>query len=120
MRPAVTSRAVRKDFIKIVRDAGPRYTQAAAARAHSYEAPVLIPWSREDRVLPYRLGEELARRFPNATLVPIDDSYTFSPEDNPERLVEVLGEFLAANPTGRAGSEAAERFLDRGRRRRRP
>jgi pimeloyl-ACP methyl ester carboxylesterase len=98
VRPAVTSSAVRRDFIKIVRDAGPRYTQAAAARAHEYEAPVLIPWSREDRVLPYRLGEELARRFPNATLVPIEDSYTFSPEDNPERLVEVLGEFLAANP----------------------
>lgn len=92
--PAVTNRLVRRDFIKIVRDAGPRYTQAAAARAHEYVNPALIAWSREDRVLPYRLGEELARRLPNAELVPIPDSYTFSPEDNPAALVEAIGSWL--------------------------
>jgi pimeloyl-ACP methyl ester carboxylesterase len=94
VRPAVTSRLVRRDFIKIVRDAGPRYTEAAAARAHEYPNPALVAWSREDRVLPYRLGEELARRLPNARLVPIPDSYTFSPEDNPAALGEAIGAFL--------------------------
>lgn len=49
-------------------------------------------------MLPYRLGTELARRFPNATLVPIEDSYTFSPEDNPAALVDAIGGWLAANP----------------------
>ena len=94
VRPAVTNKLVRQDFIKIVRDASPRYTQSAAARAADYPGPVLIAWSREDRVLPYRLGEELARRFPDATLEPIEDSYTFSPEDNPERLTELIAEFM--------------------------
>jgi pimeloyl-ACP methyl ester carboxylesterase len=98
VRPAVTSRRVRQDFIRIVRDAGPRYTEAAAARAHEYGAPALVAWSREDRVLPYRLGEELARRLPNAKLVPIEDSYTFSPEDNPRQLTAAIGRFLAGNP----------------------
>ena len=101
--PAVHNRLVRRDFIKIVRDASPRYTQEAAARAHEYEGPVLIAWSREDRVLPLRLGEELARRLPNARLRPIDDSYTFSPEDNPEALVEALREFMRTT----AGAVAA-------------
>jgi pimeloyl-ACP methyl ester carboxylesterase len=94
VRPAATSRRVRQDFIGIVRDAGPRYTQAAAARAHEYANPALVAWSREDRVLPYRLGEELARRLPNATLVPIEDSYTFSPEDNPAALVAAIRDWL--------------------------
>ena len=92
--PAVGNRLVRKDFIKIVKDSTPRYTQSAAARAENYPGPVLLAWSREDRVLPYRLGEELARRFPDATLEPIEDSYTFSPEDNPERLLELIAGFM--------------------------
>ncbi|MCW3064422.1 MAG: alpha/beta hydrolase [Solirubrobacterales bacterium] len=41
----------------------------------------------------YANAEDLAQRLPNARLEPIEDSYAFVPEDQPEQLTELIREF---------------------------
>lgn len=49
-----------------------------------------------DRVMPRRHGRRLADLFPDARLIETGDSYTLLPEDQPERLVRALGDFVPA------------------------
>ncbi len=49
---------------------------------------------KEDRFFPTRHAEELAAILPGARLEWIEDSYTFSPEDQPDRLAELLAGFV--------------------------
>jgi pimeloyl-ACP methyl ester carboxylesterase len=55
---------------------------------------VLIAWSTEDRFLPTEHAERLAKVLPEARLEWIEGARTFSPEDRPERLVELIGSFV--------------------------
>lgn len=93
LTPMRRSPGVRRDLGKLLKGVDNRHTLAAAERFSEVDVPVLLPWASEDRLFPIGLGEELARRFPRARLEPIEDSYTFVPEDRPERLVELLKEF---------------------------
>ncbi|MDX3225006.1 alpha/beta hydrolase [Streptomyces sp. ME19-01-6] len=94
LTPMRRSRGVRRDLGKILKGVSNRHTLAAAEQFPKVDMPVLLPWAKEDRLFPIQLGEELARLFPHARLEPIEDSYTFVPEDQPERLAEVLTRFL--------------------------
>ena len=60
---------------------------------------VLIVWATEDRMMPRDHGRRLAGLFPDSRLVEIDDSYTLLAEDQPEKLTEAIGDFLAATGT---------------------
>ena len=82
----------------------PRHTREAADRLGGFDRPALIAWSREDRFFPSRHAEELAGVLPAARLEWIDDSYTFSPEDQPERLAGLIGDFIRATPLERAAA----------------
>ncbi|WP_212732663.1 alpha/beta fold hydrolase [Streptomyces oceani] len=94
LTPMRRSREVRRDLGKILKGVSSQHTLAAAERFPEVDVPVLLPWATEDRLFPLELAEELVRRFPQASLKPIEDSYTFVSEDHPERLVEVLVDFL--------------------------
>ena len=88
----------------------PRRRQASISRGHARvrpevhdgrdrEAPLVRP-ARPDRlvarrqVLPSADGERLAGDIPNARLEWIEDAYTFSMEDQPERLAELIASFV--------------------------
>lgn len=58
----------------------------------SCEAPALIAWSREDRYLPPLIAETLAEFIPFARLKWVEDSYTFSPEDQPGRAATLIAD----------------------------
>ncbi len=60
--------------------------------------PTLIVWGVYDRVIPIRLGEELALQIPKAQLVRFDASGHSRMEEEPQRFVEVLVEFLDSAP----------------------
>ena len=47
---------------------------------------MLIAWAPEKDFFPVEYGERLARDFPQGRLERIEDSWTFVPEDQPERL----------------------------------
>jgi pimeloyl-ACP methyl ester carboxylesterase len=93
LAPMRRHRHVRRDFRRLVGNVSPRYTQALLPRLREFDKPVLIAWAREDRLFPYAHAEDLAQRFPSARLEPVEDSYTFVPEDQPERLTELIRGF---------------------------
>jgi pimeloyl-ACP methyl ester carboxylesterase len=92
--PALTSGAVADDVRRAMRGIHRRYTLAAAERFGEFQRPVLIAWSRDDRFFPLEHAERLAKDFSDARLEWIDRSRTFSPEDRPERLAELIAGFV--------------------------
>ncbi len=86
---------VRRDCYKVLRGISTKHTMAAAQRFSEFDKPVLVAWAAEDRFFPPAHGRRLARAFPQGRLELIGNSYTFISEDNPERLTELLIDFLA-------------------------
>jgi pimeloyl-ACP methyl ester carboxylesterase len=99
VRPGLTDRGVRRDVAKLLKGVHPRYTQEAAARFKEFDKPVLIAWGQEKAFFPAEYGERLARDFPNGRLERIEDSYTFVPEDQPERLATLIAELARERVT---------------------
>jgi pimeloyl-ACP methyl ester carboxylesterase len=94
--PVLTRRGIRRDVRKVLGGLDPKYTLDAAARLTAFDKPVLIAWSTEDRFFPPAHAERLAKVLPNARLEWIKDARTYSPEDRPERLAELIGSFVKA------------------------
>jgi pimeloyl-ACP methyl ester carboxylesterase len=92
--PALTHKPAGADFARFVRTVDPSYTMDAIAKLRSYDRPVLIAWSRDDRFFPPKHGERLAADIPGARLEWIDGARTFSMEDQPERLAELIAGFV--------------------------
>jgi pimeloyl-ACP methyl ester carboxylesterase len=93
LRPVLSDRGVRRDTAKLLKGARPRHTQEAAQRFGEFDRPVLIAWAPEKDFFPVEYGERLARDFPRGRLERIADSWTFVPEDQPERLAQLIAEF---------------------------
>lgn len=96
--PALRSAAVRRDVKKAMRAMDNSYTREAAERLATFERPALIAWSSDDRFFPRKHAERLAELLPRGRLEWIEDSYTFSPEDQPDRLAELITRFASETP----------------------
>lgn len=94
LAPFFADRGVRRDAHKLVRGISNRDTLDAATRLHAFDKPVLVAWAVEDRFFPESYGRRLATLFPQGRFVGIADSYTFVSEDQPERLAELVREFV--------------------------
>jgi pimeloyl-ACP methyl ester carboxylesterase len=94
--PILRDAGVRRDATAFLRGIDKRETIAAAERFGAFDKPVLIAWAPEDRSFKLRYAERLAAAFPQARLVTIPDSRTFVPEDQPDRLAELIRELAAA------------------------
>jgi pimeloyl-ACP methyl ester carboxylesterase len=93
--PLASDRAIRRDFARFATSTPPASTLLAwSERLREYDRPVLVVWADQDTMMPREHGPRLARLYPKAELVEIAGSSTLIPEDQPERLVEVLREFL--------------------------
>jgi pimeloyl-ACP methyl ester carboxylesterase len=101
--PVATIAGVRADARRFLRAVDSRYTIEAAQRLPAFDRPVLLAWSREDRFFPPSDAERLAELLPDSRLEWIDDAYTFSMEDQPERLAELVSAF-AREPVGAEGA----------------
>lgn len=91
--PALESAAVRDDLRRVLLGLDAAHTVRAAQLLPAFDRPALIAWSREDAFFPARDGEALAASLPNARLEWIEDAYTFSPEDQPQRLADLIAAF---------------------------
>jgi pimeloyl-ACP methyl ester carboxylesterase len=94
--PLLTDRRIRADFSRVAAGLDPRYTLEAGERLHSFDKPALIAWSNEDKLFPRSDAERLATAIPNARLEWVEGARAFSPEDQPERLAELIAAFVAA------------------------
>jgi len=94
LAPFLADHGVRRDALKVLRGISNRQTIEAAERLRHFDRPTLIAWAPEDRFFKLRFAERLASDIPNARLVRIEDSLTFVPEDQPERLAEAINDFI--------------------------
>jgi pimeloyl-ACP methyl ester carboxylesterase len=101
IRPLLTSPGVRRDSKKLLKGLDPEYTLAAARELSDFDRPVLIAWARERDLFPWEHAQRLAATFPNARLEEVPDSWTFVPEDQPQRLSELIAAFVR-EPVGQA------------------
>lgn len=88
--------AIRRDLRAFLRGVHRRHTLAAAETFGGFDRPVLLAWAADDRLFPLSLARRLDAALPGARLVTVPDSYTFVPEDQPDRLAELIAEFTAA------------------------
>ena len=97
--PSLEEPAVRRDVARVLLGLDPRHTLEAAERLRSFDRPALVAWSAEDRFFPREHAERLAALLPQGRLEWVEGARTFSPEDRPDRLAELIGAF-AREPRG--------------------
>jgi pimeloyl-ACP methyl ester carboxylesterase len=86
---------VRRDFQRMLRAVDTKYTFEAADRLISFDKPALVLWADNDKIFPREHGRRLAELLPQGRFDLIADSRTFIPEDQPDRLVAAIEDFLA-------------------------
>ncbi len=93
--PALEHAGVRRDLARFMAGLDKRHTLEAAERLPAFDKPAVIAWSREDRFFPSDHGERLAALLPQGRHEWIEDSRTFSPEDQPVRVAELVASVSA-------------------------
>jgi pimeloyl-ACP methyl ester carboxylesterase len=91
--PLLEDGRIREDLRRLIPGLDARYTLEAAERLRSFDKPVLLAWSAEDKLFPRSDAHRLAATFPNARLEWIEGARTFSAEDRPERVAELIAAF---------------------------
>ena len=92
--PVISNPAVRREVSKVLKGISPSFTLAAATKLTDFRKPVLLAWAPEDRLFPFAHAQRLSEIFPDARLESIENSYTFVPEDQPERLAGLIDAFM--------------------------
>ena len=94
--PCVRDRDVLRDTAKVMAGASTEVVhRAGATLIESWTKPTLLIWSSEDPVFPLEHARRYAEALPNAKLVEIDNSYSFTPEDQPQAVADALAGFAA-------------------------
>jgi pimeloyl-ACP methyl ester carboxylesterase len=99
LKPYFEHAGVRRDLRKVLAGISTRYTLDAAAKLSGFDRPVLITWAPEDKIFPLEHAHRLADILPDARVVEVPDSYSFVPEDQPERLAELIADFARVRAT---------------------
>ncbi|HEY7875694.1 MAG TPA: alpha/beta hydrolase [Actinomycetota bacterium] len=97
VRPGLESSAIRRDARKVLRGLSPRYTRAAAENLPSFDRPALVAWGTEDKFFPADHARKLAEILPNARLEWIEGARAFVAQDRPDRLAQLLREFVGGS-----------------------
>jgi pimeloyl-ACP methyl ester carboxylesterase len=96
-RPAVENAGVRRDLQKFFRYASPRYTLRAARKLRELRIPALVVWNRAPSLIfPKAHGRRLAKIIPDARFEVVSGTLAFLSEDRPDRLAELIAEFVPA------------------------
>ena len=69
--------------------------RAGATLTRDWQRPALFVWSAEDPVFPIEHARRYAAALPAAELVEIDDSYSFTPEDQPAAVAAAISSWAA-------------------------
>ena len=102
VEPALSDRRVRNDLRRFTVSLNRETTVRAAARLPRFTKPALIAWSADDAFFPLEDGQRLAAALPNARLEVIENARTFSMVDQPDRLADLIGDFVQTGANKRA------------------
>lgn len=95
--PCVNDRAILLDTAKVMSSASSAPVQAAGRQLIAgFNRPVLFAWSPEDQVFEPADAWRYSEGLSHGRMVLIEDAYSFTPEDQPERLAEEIARFAAA------------------------
>jgi pimeloyl-ACP methyl ester carboxylesterase len=92
--PLVTDAGVRRDVLRFLAAIDSKDTVAAAPALKAFGRPALVVWSKGDLAFPLKDGKRLAADL-SAPLEVLDDTRTFIPLDQPDRLSELIATFVA-------------------------
>ncbi|MDX6587182.1 MAG: hypothetical protein QOI31_1655 [Solirubrobacterales bacterium] len=92
--PILTEKGQGADFARVIRAFDSKHLMDAIEKLRSYDRPVLVAWSRDDKFFPPADAERLIGDIPGSRLEWIEDAYTFSMEDQPERLADLIAGFV--------------------------
>jgi pimeloyl-ACP methyl ester carboxylesterase len=87
-------RGVRADLERLLVAVDTRYTYEAAEALPSFDKPALVVWAADDKLFPRAHGERIAELLPQGRFALVEDSRTFISEEQPERLVALVRDFL--------------------------
>ena len=90
----LADRRIRRDARAVIKEFGPHVTIETAAALRSTELPFLLAWGADDRAFVPALAERFASEVPTARLVEIPDCKTLVCWDQPERLAELITDFV--------------------------
>jgi pimeloyl-ACP methyl ester carboxylesterase len=85
---------IRRDTRKLLAGTHKRLTLEAAEKLKAFDRPALLTWGIDDRFFKLSYAERLQQTIPNCRLERIADAKTFSPMDQPERIGELIAEFV--------------------------
>jgi pimeloyl-ACP methyl ester carboxylesterase len=94
VEPLGTNPAIRRDVLRFLARVDNADTIAAAPALKQFGRPALVVWTRRDPFFPMSDGRRLASDL-SAPFEVIDDTRTFIPLDQPERLAELIRTFVS-------------------------
>jgi pimeloyl-ACP methyl ester carboxylesterase len=80
---------------RIIASKLPRRRARPSGPRGSIDMPTLVIWGLQDKALPVALAHGIAEQIPHARVETIPDAGHFVPEERPERVAQLLKEFLA-------------------------
>ncbi len=92
--PVLTRGEMRRDLARLAKGIDPDVLVEASNRLSEFQGPALIAWSRDDKLFPAELPERLDRVLRDSRIEWIEDAYTFSAEDQPQRVAEAIAGFV--------------------------
>lgn len=100
VQPFLTDAGIRHDTQKIMGGADERHVRVAADKlASSWGRPILLAWAEGDPVFAAERGRNYAASLPGARFELVTDSYSFTPEDQPQQLAHLIAGFCGAQLT---------------------
>jgi pimeloyl-ACP methyl ester carboxylesterase len=92
--PCLSDTQILRDTSKVMSSANSASVQEAGRRLIAeFNRPVLFAWSPQDRVFAPTDARRYCEALSDGRLVLIEDAYSFTPEDQPERLAEEIAKF---------------------------
>jgi pimeloyl-ACP methyl ester carboxylesterase len=96
--PATRDEGVLRDVAKAMASASTAPVREAGEHLiASSGLPTLLIWSSEDLVFPLEHAARYAAALRHGQLVPIEDAYSFTPEDQPVAVAAAIRHFVAQN-----------------------
>ena len=97
--PALNNKGVRNDLRRLTASLNQGSMLRAAEGLPDFRKPALVAWPADDAFFPLEDGQRLAATLPDARLEVISNSKTFSMIDQPDRLAELISDFVGTSKT---------------------
>lgn len=97
VKPAVSDAGVAEDLRHVTKSLCQETTLDAGARLRGFTKPALVAWSADDIFFPIDDGRRLADTLPNARFALVEGARTFAMIDQPDRLADLVAEFVTAS-----------------------